>query len=220
MRLLLGLFRYRSTGEWVLIILWHYIHLFPIDKFISTEYVGGYFYVKRKAAAWFDFNIKFNRDKKLLFRNRNKRKMVVVWTSRPNKKNNKRKWMRRPNILICPYRYWKNSGHMKILSPQQIVSCDSEDGGCNGGDTITAYLQTVHSRTLIQKPNSKRSTKIYSRKQPKTTRTIDRFRVVPVGETTLGRGFGVPRFYRVSFVKAVLRHFLGSFVEAVSTPLR
>jgi len=27
----------------------------------------------------------------------------------------------------------------QILAPQQIVSCDKKDDGCNGGDTITAY---------------------------------------------------------------------------------
>jgi len=28
---------------------------------------------------------------------------------------------------------------LPVLSPQQIVSCDTTDAGCNGGDTITAY---------------------------------------------------------------------------------
>ncbi len=31
------------------------------------------------------------------------------------------------------------TGSMPILSPQQIVSCDMVDQGCNGGDTPTAY---------------------------------------------------------------------------------
>eukprot|EP00392_Amoebophrya_sp_AT5.2_P014364 g14513.t1 len=35
--------------------------------------------------------------------------------------------------------YWKQSGKMKILSPQQTVSCDMSDLACNGGDTTTAY---------------------------------------------------------------------------------
>lgn len=35
--------------------------------------------------------------------------------------------------------YWKATNSMLILSPQQTVSCDSQDGGCNGGDTPTAY---------------------------------------------------------------------------------
>ncbi|CAD7945724.1 unnamed protein product [Amoebophrya sp. A120] len=35
--------------------------------------------------------------------------------------------------------YWKASGQMKILSPQQTVSCDQQDLACNGGDTTTAY---------------------------------------------------------------------------------
>jgi len=32
-----------------------------------------------------------------------------------------------------------NSKTLPTLSPQQIVSCDTTDGGCNGGDTPTAY---------------------------------------------------------------------------------
>lgn len=35
--------------------------------------------------------------------------------------------------------YYLHTGRMKILSPQQTVSCDDSDLGCNGGDTITAY---------------------------------------------------------------------------------
>jgi C1A family cysteine protease len=32
------------------------------------------------------------------------------------------------------------AGHsQEILSPQQIISCDKQDLGCNGGDTVTAY---------------------------------------------------------------------------------
>jgi len=35
---------------------------------------------------------------------------------------------------------WFLAGHtLPILSPQQIVSCDKVDGGCNGGDLPTAY---------------------------------------------------------------------------------
>jgi cathepsin F len=35
---------------------------------------------------------------------------------------------------------WFLAGNsLTSLSPQQIVSCDQNDGGCNGGDTITAY---------------------------------------------------------------------------------
>merc|ERR1712050_239497 len=35
--------------------------------------------------------------------------------------------------------YWKATSDTKILAPQQVVSCDSEDMACNGGDTSTAY---------------------------------------------------------------------------------
>lgn len=31
------------------------------------------------------------------------------------------------------------TGHLYTLSPQQIVSCDKTDDGCNGGNTETAY---------------------------------------------------------------------------------
>jgi C1A family cysteine protease len=41
----------------------------------------------------------------------------------------------------------KHSTIPPILSPQQIVSCDSQDGGCNGGNTPTAY-QYVESAGL------------------------------------------------------------------------
>eukprot|EP00742_Colponemidia_sp_Colp-10_P001728 GILJ01001850.1.p1 GENE.GILJ01001850.1~~GILJ01001850.1.p1 ORF type:complete len:349 (-),score=63.76 GILJ01001850.1:198-1214(-) len=35
---------------------------------------------------------------------------------------------------------WALAGNSLVeLSPQQIVSCDTTDGGCNGGDTITAF---------------------------------------------------------------------------------
>jgi len=35
---------------------------------------------------------------------------------------------------------WFMAGNdIPTLSPQQVVSCDTVDGGCNGGDTITAY---------------------------------------------------------------------------------
>ena len=35
---------------------------------------------------------------------------------------------------------WIMAGNSMVeLSPQQIVSCDTGDDGCNGGDTVTAY---------------------------------------------------------------------------------
>jgi C1A family cysteine protease len=32
-----------------------------------------------------------------------------------------------------------NTGKLETLSTQQIISCDKQDDGCNGGDTVTAY---------------------------------------------------------------------------------
>jgi len=34
---------------------------------------------------------------------------------------------------------------MKPLAPQQIVDCDKRDGGCNGGDTPTAYEYVIQA---------------------------------------------------------------------------
>jgi C1A family cysteine protease len=42
-----------------------------------------------------------------------------------------------------------NDGKLIELSPQQITSCDKRDGGCNGGNTETAY-QYVHSAGGIE----------------------------------------------------------------------
>jgi C1A family cysteine protease len=33
--------------------------------------------------------------------------------------------------------------NFKPLAPQQIVDCDREDGGCNGGDTVTAFEYVI-----------------------------------------------------------------------------
>jgi len=35
--------------------------------------------------------------------------------------------------------YFLAKGQLYVLSPQQIVSCDTSDGGCNGGDLPTAF---------------------------------------------------------------------------------
>lgn len=35
--------------------------------------------------------------------------------------------------------YWKATGDLKILAPQQVVSCDRSDMACDGGDTFSAY---------------------------------------------------------------------------------
>lgn len=32
-----------------------------------------------------------------------------------------------------------STGKLPILSTQQLISCDKTDGGCNGGDTVSAY---------------------------------------------------------------------------------
>jgi len=46
--------------------------------------------------------------------------------------------------------YWfLSSSKLVELSPQQITSCDKRDGGCNGGNTETAY-QYVHSAGGIE----------------------------------------------------------------------
>jgi len=38
---------------------------------------------------------------------------------------------------------WAMNHSMQILAPQQIVSCDKEDDGCNGGDPPTAYQYVI-----------------------------------------------------------------------------
>jgi C1A family cysteine protease len=45
--------------------------------------------------------------------------------------------------------YFLSSGKLLELSPQQITSCDKVDGGCNGGNTETAY-QYVHKAGGIE----------------------------------------------------------------------
>jgi len=40
------------------------------------------------------------------------------------------------------------SGNMPPLSPQQIVSCDTSDDGCGGGDTTTAYQYVMSAGGL------------------------------------------------------------------------
>jgi len=37
----------------------------------------------------------------------------------------------------------------QILAPQQIVSCDSTDEGCNGGDTPTAYKYVMKAGGMV-----------------------------------------------------------------------
>jgi C1A family cysteine protease len=45
--------------------------------------------------------------------------------------------------------YFLHAGKLLELSPQQITSCDKVDGGCNGGNTETAY-QYVHKAGGIE----------------------------------------------------------------------
>jgi len=50
---------------------------------------------------------------------------------------------------------WFLANHtLTELSPQQIVSCDTVDGGCGGGDTITAYA-------YVQKAGGLESDQVY-----------------------------------------------------------
>jgi len=45
---------------------------------------------------------------------------------------------------------WFMAGNrLDELSPQQIVSCDNNDGGCNGGDTPTAYDYVVSAGGIM-----------------------------------------------------------------------
>jgi len=47
-------------------------------------------------------------------------------------------------------RWFLNGNKMEEFSPQQVVSCDKKDLGCNGGDTLTAYkyIEKVGGLTL------------------------------------------------------------------------
>jgi len=46
-------------------------------------------------------------------------------------------WMIAKNLSVS---------EMKPLATQQIVDCDKSDGGCNGGDTITAFEYVIKSK--------------------------------------------------------------------------
>lgn len=41
-----------------------------------------------------------------------------------------------------------------ILAPQQIVSCDKSDDGCDGGDTPTAYKYVKKAGGMVRRPQS------------------------------------------------------------------
>jgi C1A family cysteine protease len=44
--------------------------------------------------------------------------------------------------------WFLSNGTLPVLSPQQVTSCDKTDGGCNGGDTPTAYQYVKSSGGL------------------------------------------------------------------------
>merc|ERR1711916_368627 len=45
---------------------------------------------------------------------------------------------------------WALAGHPLIeLAPQQIVDCDTEDDGCNGGDTRSGYAYVIKAGGLV-----------------------------------------------------------------------
>jgi len=45
--------------------------------------------------------------------------------------------------------FWALAGNdLVVLSPEQIVDCDSTDAGCNGGDTTTAYAYVTEAGGL------------------------------------------------------------------------
>jgi hypothetical protein len=52
-------------------------------------------------------------------------------------------WAFSATAAIESYNFLAGKG-LLVLSPQQIVSCDTRDGGCNGGNTESAY-QYVHT---------------------------------------------------------------------------
>eukprot|EP01027_Heterolobosea_sp_BB2_P021016 GEZU01030037.1.p1 GENE.GEZU01030037.1~~GEZU01030037.1.p1 ORF type:complete len:343 (-),score=155.52 GEZU01030037.1:256-1284(-) len=52
------------------------------------------------------------------------------------------------NIESMWIRAGKGTNHTVDLSPQQIVDCDTEDDGCNGGDPPTAYKYVINAGGL------------------------------------------------------------------------
>jgi len=45
--------------------------------------------------------------------------------------------------------WFLKNGTLNVLSPQQIVSCDTVDQACDGGDTITAYAYVKQAHGLV-----------------------------------------------------------------------
>ena len=46
--------------------------------------------------------------------------------------------------------YIRQFGQTYVLAPQQIVSCDDQDGGCAGGEPVTAYEYVQGAGGLVQ----------------------------------------------------------------------
>lgn len=88
------------------------------------------------------------------------------------------------------------SGKYKLtdLSPQQIVSCDKVDLGCNGGDTISAYKYVLKAGGLTTSKDypyaSKNSGKSYhcKHKVPKDPVKITGYKQFPKNEAGLKAG--------------------------------
>jgi cathepsin F len=45
--------------------------------------------------------------------------------------------------------WFLSKGTLPVLAPQQIVNCDKNDNGCNGGDTVSAYSYVESAGGLV-----------------------------------------------------------------------
>lgn len=83
--------------------------------------------------------------------------------------------------------YYFSSGSMKILAPQQVVSCDDTDFGCNGGDTLSAY-QYVEQAGGLEPESEYPYTSGTTERDGRCKAEPSEFAVQVTGENTISEG--------------------------------